>query len=603
MKHFPGVRLGVCTLTLLLFACSPAQALQTRPNIVIVLADDQGWGDLSVHGNSNLSTPHVDSLASDGALFERFFVCPVCAPTRAEFLTGRYYARTGVRGVSTGQERLNADEVTIADTFRKAGYATGAFGKWHNGSQHPYHPNARGFDEYYGFTSGHWGHYFNPVLEHNGEITRGTGYIIDDLTNHALEFIEENSDKENPFFCYLPFNTPHSPMQVPDEFFEKFATRSLEQHHRDPELEDMPHLRAALAMCENIDWNVGRVLKMLDELQLSDQTIVIYFSDNGPNGWRWNGGMKGRKGSIDEGGVRVPLLIRWPGHIPAGARITPIAGAIDLLPTLTDLAGVPMISEHPIDGRSLKPLLLGQAAEWSDRNLLSYRSPRTRNGQMTGPFVSVRNQRFRLDADGRLFDMVADPGQERDVAAMHPRVVAKMKDASARFIDELGDSIGPDDRPFPVGGAVTTVLPARDGIAHGGVQRSARAPNCSYFTNWTSNTDDKITWDVEVLGSGRYEVVIYYSCPAADLGSKFELTFNGARLEGQVVVANDPPLRGAESDRTPNRGGESYVKDFQPMSVGTVRLEQGRGELALRAIDVPGAQVMDVRLIQLKKRW
>jgi hypothetical protein len=149
---------------------------------------------------------------------------------------------------------------------------------------------------------------------------------------------------------------------------------------------------------------------------------------------------------------------------------------------------------------------------------------------------------------------------------------------------------------------VTTLLPARDGVAHGGVKRSARAPNCSYFTNWTNAKNDKITWDVEVLASGNYEVVLYYTCPAADLGSTFEVVFNDARLEGKVTVANDPPLRGAESDRTPNRGSESYVKDFKPMSVGTILLEKGRGDFSLRASDVPGKQVMDVRLIQLKKR-
>ena len=152
------------------------------PNVVVILTDDQGWGDLSVHGNTNLSTPYIDSLATDGALFERFYFCPVCAPTRAEFLTGRYHPRGGVKGVSTGEERLDLDEVTIADTFRAAGYATAAFGKWHNGTQYPYHPRGRGFDEYYGFTSGHWGHYFSPILDHNGVIVRGKGYVIDDFT-------------------------------------------------------------------------------------------------------------------------------------------------------------------------------------------------------------------------------------------------------------------------------------------------------------------------------------------------------------------------------------------------------------------------------------
>ncbi len=571
-----------------------AQAGTRRPNVVIFLADDQGWGDLSVHGNTNLSTPNIDTLARDGAMFESFFVCRVCAPTRAEFLTGRFYPRTGVRGVSTGQERLNADEITIAQTFKQAGYSTGAFGKWHNGSQGPYHPNSRGFDEYYGFTSGHWGNYFDPMLEHNGTIVRGKGYITDDLTNRAMAFIEDNKDR--PFFCYVPYNTPHSPMQVPDAFFDKVANRPLAMHNRNPELEDMPHLRAALAMCENIDWNVGRVLKKLKILNLTDNTIVIYFSDNGPNGWRWNGGMKGRKGAIDEGGVRVPCLIRWPGKIKPGLRIGQIADAVDLLPTLAECVHIPLISRKTLDGRSLTPLLLGRQSAWSDRFLFHY-GGRARKGRQ-GAALSVRNQRFRLDAAGQLFDMNADLGQHHDVAQAHPEVVTSMQLAARQFVAELDGAIGPDTRPFPVGFSPSTLLPARDGKTTGKIQRSGRAPNCSYFKNWTQK-GDKIVWDVEVTQTGEYDVIVYYTCPKADLGAAFELSFNGATLRGKVTQANDPPLRGAENDRTPNRGGESYVKTFEPMHVGTVHLKKGRGELALRATDIPGTQVMEVRLLNL----
>jgi arylsulfatase A-like enzyme len=197
-------------------------AAASRPNVLIVLTDDQGWGDLSIHGNNNLETPHIDQLARQGTRFDRFFVCPVCAPTRAEFLTGRYYPRGGVRGVTIGQERLDLDEETIGDVFKEAGYRTGAFGKWHNGTQYPYHPNARGFDEYYGFCSGHWGNYWDPMLDHNGEIVKGKGFIIDDLTDHAIDFIKTAGDK--PFFCYVPYNTPHAPMQVPDRWWDRHKT-------------------------------------------------------------------------------------------------------------------------------------------------------------------------------------------------------------------------------------------------------------------------------------------------------------------------------------------------------------------------------------------
>ncbi|MGE3818314.1 MAG: arylsulfatase [Isosphaeraceae bacterium] len=575
-------RIAILTLAAMAATASTALAID-RPNLVVILADDQGWGDLSVHGNANLRTPRIDSLARDGAIFDRFFVCPVCSPTRAEFLTGRYHPRCGVRGVSTGGERMDLDERTIADAFKAAGYATAAFGKWHNGSQYPYHPNARGFDEYYGFTSGHWGDYFSPPLEHNGRIVTGEGYLTDDLTDHAIAFIKAHRDR--PFLCYLPFNTPHSPMQVPDRDFDRFKDADLPQRHQGPQPEDPAFTRAALAMCENIDANVGRLLDALDANDLTRRTIVVYFSDNGPNSWRWNGGMKGRKGSTDEGGVRSPLLIRWPGQIPPGTRITRIAGAIDLFPTLADLAGVPIDSPNPRDGLSLAAPLRGEKSDGPDRTLFQHWSG----------FVSARTQRYRLDAAGRLFDMVEDPGQSRDVARAHPDVAAKLRDEVARWRAEVLSELGPDQRPFPVGHREfpVTFLPARDGVPHGGVKRSAPAPNCSFFTNW-SKPDDAITWDVEVATTGRYEAVLYQTCAPGNEGSILELQFGDARLTGKVSEPHDPPLRGSENDRVP-RVGESYVKDFKPLRLGVIALENGRGTLTIRALEVPGRGVIDLR--------
>ena len=557
-----------------------------RPNVVIVLTDDQGFGDLSVHGNTNLHTPTIDSLGRDGATFDRFYVCPVCSPTRAELLTGRYHPRGGVYSTSTGGERLDLDEKTIAQTFKAAGYATAAFGKWHNGMQWPYHPNARGFDEFYGFCSGHWGHYFSPQLEHNGKLVRGQGFVIDDLTDHALKFIEANRDR--PFFCYLPYNTPHSPMQVPDRFYAKFDGAELGMRHRDPAKENLPHTRAALAMCENIDWNVARILKRLETLHLADDTIVIYFSDNGPNGWRWNAGMRGKKGSTDEGGVRSPCFARWPGHIKPGTKIPQIAGAIDLLPTLADMAGIEVVGDKPLDGVSVKPLLLGAPRDWPDRMIFSYWRGR----------VSVRTQRYRLDAKEKLYDMVADPGQNRDVAKDHPDVTRRLSRAVKEWRAELLPGLGKGKRPFPVGYPEfpVTHLPARDGVPHGGIRRSAGPPNCSFFTHWTG-PDDRMTWDIKVATSGRYEAVVHYTCAKEDLGSTVELSFGQGRLRAKVTEAHDPPLVGQARDRV--KRIESYVKDFKPLRLGTMRLEAGRGDLTLRAVDIPGRAAIDVRYVVL----
>ena len=560
-----------------------------RPNVVVILTDDQGWGDLKVSGNTNLATPNIDSLARDGVTLENFYVCQVCAPTRAEFLTGRYYPRTGVSGVSQGQGRLNPDETTIADLFKSAGYATGAFGKWHNGTQAPYHPNDRGFDEYYGFTSGHWGHYFSPPLDHNGRRVRGKGFIIDDFTERAMDFIEAN--RERPFFCYVPFNTPHSPMMVPDRFYAKFDGKDPLMRHRDEEREDVMMTRAALALCENIDWNVGRILKKLEDLKLSENTLVIFFSDNGPNSYRWNGGMKGRKGAIDEGGLRSPFFMRWPGRIQAGARIPQIAGAIDLLPTLSDLANIDAQGDKPLDGLSLRTLLLGEESAWEPRSLFAVKKDN----------VSVRTQRFRLDASGKLFDIEADRGQRIDVAARHPELTARLlREAKSHAIEMRGCFEAYANRPFTVGYGASTTLPARDGVEHGTIERSSKAPNNSFFTHWTRE-DDCITWNIDVGASGDYEVIVHYTCAAGDEGVTLQLSMEGAAsVRAKVVEVFDPPLY----DKSKERMAQShyFVKDFKPLRLGTLRLEKGRGTLRLEALDIKGKRAVDVHSLELNLR-
>ena len=561
-----------------------------HPNVIIILSDDQGWGDLSIKGNTNLSTPNIDHLSANGASFDRFYVCAVCSPTRAEVLTGRYHPRGGVYSTSAGGERLDLDETTLADVFNEAGYATAAFGKWHNGMQYPYHPNARGFDEFYGFCSGHWGNYFSPLLEHNGELVKGNGFVIDDFTERAMTFMEEKRDQ--PFLVYLPYNTPHSPMQVPREWWGKFENKTLEKLHRNPEKENIQHTRAALAMCENIDWNVGRVIDKVAELGLEKRTIILYFSDNGPNGWRWNGGMKGRKGSTDEGGVRSPLFIQWAGVIEPGKTVTQIAGAIDLLPTLADMVGIELYSDKPLDGVSLKPLLFGSDYEWEERFIFNH----WRNA------TSVRSQHYRLDYNDRLFDMVKDPGQRNDVSARYAGVWQEMVNAKTAWEKEVLAEYGElDNCPFPVGHPdyTFTQIPARDGIPSGHIKRSNRYPNCSFFTNWTS-TEDYISWDVEVLTDGEFEVVLYYTCPAEDVGSTIELEFGSNRLSGKITEAHNPPLAGMENDRVLRI--ESYVKDFIPWHMGTIQLQKGEGKLRLRALDIPGSQVLDFRLLMFERK-
>ena len=584
---------ALLSILLVLTSCTGAspttETLSTPPNVILIMSDDQGWGDLSQHGNPNVRTPNIDRLAAEGVAFDRFFVSPVCSPTRAELLTGRHHVRGGVYSTSAGGERLDLDETTLAQHFQRAGYRTAAYGKWHNGTQFPYHPNARGFDDFYGFCSGHWGNYFSPMLERNGEIVQGEGYIVDDLTNKGIEFVE--AQQNQPFFLYLPYNTPHSPMQVPDRWWDRLANQPLDSLSREPSQEDTTFTRAALAMVENIDWNVGRLLQALEETGQAENTIVLYLSDNGPNSWRWNGDMKGRKGTTDEGGVRSPLLMRWPGTLAAGSHVTQIASVMDLFPTLADLTGISIEQDKPLDGKSLKPLLLGETNDWPDRTLINHWKEST----------SVRTQQYRLDEEGQLFDMVADPGQRTDVAAAHPEVVQELTAARQAWeADALAELPAEDTRPLPVGhpSGKTTQLPARDGVAHGGIQRSNRWPNSSFFTHWSSLADS-ITFDVEVVEEGDFEAVVYYTCSPKNVGSTVALSFQGAQQTFTVDDAHDQSLRGAAHDRSPRI--ESYEQDFRPINAGTIRLAKGKGTLTLKALDIPGQEVMDFRLLLLRR--
>jgi arylsulfatase A-like enzyme len=570
-----------------------------KPNIVIFLADDAGWGDYSHSGNTQLRTPNIDSIAQGGVSLDRFFVQPVCSPTRAEFLTGRYHPRGGVRGVSTGQERLNLDEKTLADAFKAAGYATGAFGKWHNGSQWPYHPMARGFDEYFGHTSGHWGEYFDAPLEENGRMVRTKGYIVDVCTDRALSFIEKNKDK--PFLCYVPFTTPHSPWAAPEQDWQRFKDKPITQTATDPDKEVVDETRCVLAMVENQDANVGRVLAKLREHKLEDNTIVLYFSDNGPNSARWTGGMKGKKGQTDEGGVRSVCYLRWPAKLPSGHTVPQISGAIDLLPTLTSLAGIKRVGYKPLDGRDLSPLLTKAKVEWSDRVIFS----------TWALSASARTQSHRLDAAGQLFDMVADPGQTKPVNDTQSEIAAQLAAALKAWRQEVfgtsaaakpkgkGAGNAVDPRPIPVGYREfpITMLPARDGEPRGGVKRSSNAPNCSYFVNWTGK-DDSMVWLLEVATAGRYEVTIDYTCPLSDAGATVELSFNDAKLAGKIAPGWDPPLY-TNQDTLPRPHGESQMKEFRTLKLGEMRLPAGQGPLTLRALEIPGKSVMDVRRVTL----
>ncbi len=570
-----------------------AQAQRSHPNVIVILSDDQGWGDLGFTGNQFVQTPHIDRIAREGAIFDNFYVCPVSSPTRAEFLTGRYSTRTGVNSTSGGGERFNLGEKTIADYFHEAGYSTALFGKWHSGTQYPYHPNARGFEEFYGFCSGHWGNYWNPVLEHNGEIVSGDGFIIDDLTNKAIDYLNAAGDK--PFFLFMSYNTPHSPMQVPDSWWNRVKDRPLTQSATEAQREDSTFTKAALAFAENIDWNVGRLLSHLSKLGIEEETIVLYFADNGPNSHRWNGGMRGRKGSTDEGGVRSPLCMRWPGHISAGTHKQQLMGAIDLLPTLLGLSGIAYQEQKPLDGINMQSVLLSGNESEIDRVLYSYWQDK----------LSVRSAGYLLSADDHLYDLREDRVQNNPIEATQSKIYVYLKEQKNSYEREvLIDHPHKDMRPFAIGhiDEVYSKLPARDAKISGGIERSNKYPNSSYFTNWR-DSNAEIRWNIDVLDDGLFEAYIYYTCDERNIGSTFTLeTDRGGqeKLNFQLTTAHDMPMLGADLDRVPRE--ESYVKGFKSLAVGKLPLAEGRATLTLKATNIAHEEAMNFWMLVLKRK-
>lgn len=568
-------------------ACNTSNSFQ-NPNVIIILTDDQAWGDLSYNGNKNIRTPNIDGLAAAGATFNNFYVCAVCSPTRAELLTGRYNFRGGVYSTGGGGERLDLDETTIADVFKAAGYQTAAYGKWHNGMQFPYHPNGRGFDDFYGFCSGHWGEYFAPMLEQNGEIVQGDGYLIDDFTNHGIAFMEKNKDKA--FFLYLPYNVPHTPFQAPDRNWDHFRNKEIKQLEYSG-TENIIETRAALAMCENVDENVGRIVSKINELGIDKNTIILYFSDNGPAEKRWNAGMLDRKGSTNEGGVRSPLIMKWPNTIDAGKKIDRLVSVCDLLPTLSEMCGIACETNKPLDGISVASTILTNESEWEDRYILNNWKEQ----------MSIRSQQYRLDRDERLFDILNDRGQTMDLSAELPKVKAEMMRVRDAFIQQKKSELpAVDYRPFYLGhpGMRFTQIPARDGTAHGKIERSNRWPNCSFFSNWI-DVNDSISWQVNVPEQGRFKVKLYYTCKEGDEGSVIQLDIGNNQLNYKITEAYDPPLRGMEDDLAPRK--ESYVKDWKVVDMGRIDLDKGDWNMSLKSLEMPGKSVIDFRLFLFER--
>jgi arylsulfatase A-like enzyme len=397
-----------------------AQTQRRRPNIILILTDDQGYGDLSIHGNPYLKTPNLDSIAKDGVQFTQFQVCPVCSPTRSSLMTGRYNYRTGAIDTFLGRSMMYPDEVTLAEVLGGAGYQTGIWGKWHLGDNYPMRAMDQGFQESLVHRGGGIGQnsdppgssYFDPILFHNGKQVQRRGYCTDVFFNSAMEWIEAH--KSEPFFAYLPTNAPHGPLQIDEAHVAPF---------RRPEIDQTT--AKVYGMVANIDENIGRLLARLRALGLERDTILIFITDNGPTPKRYNAGMRGIKTGVYQGGIRVPCFVRWPARLRAGDKVDRIAAHIDVFPTLLEACGVARPAGVRIDGRSLLPLAEGKAGAWPDRMLFT----QWHRGDQPEPFrnCAVRTQRYKLVDGKELYDLEADPGEKQDIAAANPEVVARQR--------------------------------------------------------------------------------------------------------------------------------------------------------------------------------
>jgi len=441
MKTFPSL---LCSIVgLLLVTGIVAHAAPVQPNILFILADDTGYGDLSATGNPIIKTPNLDRLYNEGVRLTDFHVSPTCSPTRSGLMTGRHEFKNGVTHTILERERLTTDAVTIAQVLKSAGYATGIFGKWHLGDEADHRPDKRGFDETYIHGGGGIGQtypgscgdapgnqYFNPAILHNGTFEKTQGFCTDLFTDQAIAWMQQVKDR-GPFFCYLPYNAAHVPLSCPPQY-------------KEPYLGKVPdNVATFYGMIGNIDENVGKILSKLDAWGIAKNTLVIFMNDNGGYGPAckiFNAGMRGSKGSAWMGGTRAVSLWRWPGTLEPHDS-NGLSSKIDFFPTAAELAGAALDEKvrAQVEGRSLVPLLRDAHAPWPERTLFVHAGRWTKGADVQlfkYSDCSVRSGPWHLVSDGppgkardkgwQLFNVTTDVGEQHDVAADHPDIVARL---------------------------------------------------------------------------------------------------------------------------------------------------------------------------------
>ncbi len=466
MKKFENIikfiYLPLFLMTVVSMGCQKQELNSKPPNVILVITDDQGYGDMGYHGNPNVKTPTLDAFARESLRFNDFHVSPVCAPTRSSLMTGRYSLRTGVRDTYNGGAIMASSEITLAEILKKINYKTGIFGKWHLGDNYPSRPTDQGFDESLIHLAGGMGQvgdftnffkketsYFDPVLWHNNEQKPYQGYCSDIFTDQAIDFIEKNH--KEPFFCYLSFNAPHTPLQVPDKYYQMYKDTDLSQGI-DPTLlpsspmseKNKEDARRVYAMVSNIDDNLNKLLQKLKSLGIEENTIVIFMTDNGPQQPRYVGGMKGRKSSVYRGGIRVPFFMRYPAKYKGDQDMDQMAAHIDIVPTISELCGAPLPTDRTIDGRSFLPALRGETL--ANRSFFSYwtrKFPEMYNNiaLQKGDYKLVGKTDFDAPiGEFELYNLRKDPGEQVNLLMQHKEKATVLKKEMDGYINELGRS-------------------------------------------------------------------------------------------------------------------------------------------------------------------
>jgi arylsulfatase/arylsulfatase A len=526
LRFFPAFII----LILVVIACSSCQKnfIKEKPNVILIVTDDQGYGDFGISGNPIIATPNLDAMARRSAQMTNYYVSPVCAPTRASLMTGRYNYRTRVVDTFWGRAMMDTEEVTIAEILKTAGYSTGIFGKWHLGDNYPMRPQDQGFEEVLVHRGGGIGQesdppggegkYTDPVLFHNGSQIREKGYCTDIYFERAIQWMKGVRQKEKPFFIYLATNAPHSPVNdVPEKLYQKYKAMNLADDqfpqtngHPLSTKDDLDRRARIYAMITNIDDNIGRLFRELEQQGLTENTLIIFMVDNGPNGQRFVAGMRGNKTTVYEGGIKSPLFIHWPARLNQEMRSDEVVAHIDILPTILDACNIIAPAGLRFDGRSFFQLLTGKQNEWPDRPVVlqAHRGDRP----VAYNNFALRTRQWKLlNANGfhqeqaedeprfELYQMIDDPLEMHDLAEAQPEVVNQLRAQYDRWFHDVSNTRPDNYTPprIPVGSLYENpvVLTRQDW------RRISENPWLDAATGF---------WRLDVVQPGEYTVLVRF---------------------------------------------------------------------------------------------